>query len=114
MNDLQTSLSWYCDVVGFTVAEKLEHEGEVRGAALVAGAGRLMLSQKDWAKGRDRVKGQGVRLYLTTTQDVDYVAAAIKVRGGELASEPTDMPWGARAFDLVDPDGFQLTILSEG
>jgi uncharacterized glyoxalase superfamily protein PhnB len=59
MNDLQTSLSWYCDVVGFTVAEKLEHEGEVRGAALVAGAGRLMLSQKDWAKGRDRVKGQG-------------------------------------------------------
>jgi len=27
---------------------------------------------------------------------------AIKGRGGQLASEPADMPWGVRAFDLVD------------
>ena len=114
MNDLQASLSWYCDVLGFTIAEKFEHEGEVRGAALVAGVARLMLSQDDWAKGRDRVKGQGLRLYLSTTQDVDDVAAAIKSRGGEIASEPADMPWGARTFDLVDPDGFLLTISSGG
>ncbi len=114
VNDLQASLSWYCDVVGFTIAEKFEHEGEVRGAALVGGVARLMLSQDDWAKGRDRVKGQGLRLYLSTTQDVDDVAAAIKSRGGELASEPADMPWGARTFDLVDPDGFLLTISSGG
>ena len=85
----------------------------MRGAALVAGVARLMLSQDDWAKGRDRVKGQGLRLHLSTTQDVDHVAAAIKARGGELESEPADMPWGTRAFDLVDPDGFLLTISSE-
>ena len=114
VNDLQASLSWYCDVVGFHVAETFEHEGEVRGAALIAGVSQLMVSQDDWAKGRDRVKGQGLRLYLRTTQDVDEVAAAIKARGGELASEPTDMPWGARVFNLVDPDGFQLTISSGG
>ncbi len=114
VNDLQASLSWYCDVVGFTIAEKFEHEGEVRGAALVAGVTRLMLSKDDWAKGRDRVKGQGLRLHLSTTQDVDDVAVGIKSRGGELASEPADMPWGARAFDLVDPDGFSLTISSGG
>ena len=114
VNDLQASLSWYGDVVGFYIAEKFEHEGEVRGAALVAGGARLMLSQDDWAKGRDRVKGQGLRLYLNTSQDVDEVAAAIKSRGGELASEPADMPWGARAFELVDPDGFLLTISTAG
>ncbi len=114
VKDHQASLSWYCDVVGFTLAEKFENEGEVRGAALVAGVGRLMLGKEDWAKGRDRVKGQGLRLYMSTNQDIDDLAAAIKSRGGELASEPADMPWGARAFDLVDPDGFLLTISSGG
>jgi len=114
VNDLDASLAWYCDVVGFTIGEKFEHEGEVRGASLVAGAARLMLSKENWAKGRDRVKGQGLRLYMSTNQDVDDVAAAIKARGGELASEPTDQPWGARTFDLVDPDGFLITISSGG
>lgn len=112
VNDLGASLKWYCDVVGFHVAEKFEHEGVVRGAALIAGVGQLMLSQDDGAKGQDRVKGQAIRLYLTTSQEVDAVAEAIKARGGTLASEPDDMPWGARAFDLLDPDGFQLTITS--
>ena len=37
VNDLEASLSWYCDVVGFMIAEKFEYEGELRGAALVAG-----------------------------------------------------------------------------
>ena len=110
-NDLQASLNFYCDVVGFHLAEKFEHEGVVGGAALVAGECRLMLSQDDGAKG-ERVKGQGIRIYLQTTQNVDDVAAAIKGRGGELASEPEDMPWGSRAFNLVDPDGILLTISS--
>ena len=112
VNDLEASLKWYCNVVGFHVAEKFEHEGVVRGAALIAGVAQLMLSQDDGAKGEDRVKGQAIRLYLTTSQDVDAVADFIKSRGGTLASEPDDMPWGARAFDLLDPDGFQLTITS--
>ena len=62
VNDLAASLKWYCDVVGFHVAEKFEHEGVVRGAALIAGVAQLMLSQDDGAKGQDRVKGQAIRL----------------------------------------------------
>ena len=112
VNDLEASLKWYCGVVGFHVAEKFENEGVVRGAALIAGVTQFMISQDGGAKGQDRAKGQAIRLYLTTSQDVDAVAEAIKTRGGTLASEPADMPWGARAFNLVDPDGFQLTITS--
>lgn len=112
VNDLDASMKWYCEVVGFHIAEKFEHEGVVRGAALIAGVAQLMLSQDDGAKGTDRVKGKAIRLYLTTSQEVDDVAKAIKTRGGTLASEPADMPWGSRAFDLLDPDGFQLTITS--
>jgi uncharacterized glyoxalase superfamily protein PhnB len=112
VSDVPASVAWYCDVVGFIVHERWEHEGKLMGADLVAGASHLMVAQDDWAKGRDRVKGVGVRLFLTTSQDVDEVATAIKARGGTLASEPADMPWGGRAFSLVDPDGFNLTISS--
>ena len=74
---------------------------------------RLSLSQDDGKKGLDRKKGEGMRIYIATAQDVDGVANAIKGRGRILASEPADMPWGVRAFNLVDPDGFLLTISSE-
>lgn len=112
-DELDKSLDWYCNVVGFHLEDTYEDdEGNVQGASLVAGDQRIVISQDDWGKGRDRTKGQGIRLYLQTSQDVDEVAAAIKERGGTLASEPEDMPWGSRQFNLVDPDGFQLTIAS--
>jgi uncharacterized glyoxalase superfamily protein PhnB len=112
VDDIDASLAWYRDVVGFVVGEVMEREGKIMGAELVAGTARLFIGQDDWAKGRDRDKGQGCRIYLTTAQDIDEVADAIKARGGTLASEPQDMPWGARAFSLEDPDGFGLTISS--
>jgi uncharacterized glyoxalase superfamily protein PhnB len=110
VKDVQASIAWYRDIVGFVVKEEWEHEGKVLGATLVAGSAQLLIGQDDGAKGWDRVKGEGFRLYLNTAQGVDEVANNIKARGGTLATEPADMPWGGRAFSLVDPDGFQLTI----
>jgi uncharacterized glyoxalase superfamily protein PhnB len=111
VKDLHASVAWYRDVVGFHVQEAHDWEGEVRGYTLVAGTQRILINQDDFAKGQ-RVKGQGLRMYLETSQDVDRVAADIKARGGTLASEPEDQPWGPRAFNLVDPDGFLFTVMS--
>ncbi len=110
-SDLQKSLHWYRDVVGFHLEDTYEEDGVLKGVALVAGTQRVYLSQDDGAKG-ERMKGQGLRLYFVASQDVDGVADAIRARGGTLASEPEDMPWGARSFNLVDPDGFLITITS--
>ncbi|MEQ9400918.1 MAG: VOC family protein [Longimicrobiales bacterium] len=110
VNDIARSLTFYCDQVGFHLKERYEQDGALRGAALVAGEANIMISQDDGALGTDRVKGQGMRLYFSTVQDVDEFAATIEARGGTLAVQPRDMPWGARAFDLVDPDGFKITI----
>ncbi|UCC26705.1 MAG: VOC family protein [Gemmatimonadales bacterium] len=110
VGDMAESLRWYCDVVGFFRKETWEHEGRIVGAELVAGSHRILLMQDDWAKGRDRPKGVGMRLHLETSQDIDDIADAIRDRGGTLASEPEDKPWGTRSFDLTDPDGFNLTI----
>ena len=112
VGDLRVSLPWYRDVIGFTVGDVWEQEGKVLGAELKAGSMLLMIGQDDGAKGVDRVKGVGFRLYMTTDQDVDALAAAIESRGGTLESAPEDMPWGARAFSLLDPDGFAITIAS--
>ena len=112
VNDLQASVAWYRDVLGFTVAEEYQQDGKVMGVRLIAGSATFLLGQDDFAKGRDRQKGAGFRLYCETAQDVDELAAAIKARGGKLSQEPTDQPWGARDFAVVDPDGFNISIMT--
>ena len=113
VNDVEKSLGWYRDVMGFAVGDRWEHDGKLMGAELKAGPVVFMIGQDDWKKGRDREKGLGFRLYCQTDQDVDRMAAGIKARGGTLAQEPRDEEWGARAFTVEDPDGFTITISKE-
>jgi uncharacterized glyoxalase superfamily protein PhnB len=112
VKNLDTSLAWYRDVVGFTVSQRHEREGKLVAVSLKAGSVELLIGRDDGAKGWDRVKGEGISLQLSTTQNIDDIAARIKANGGTLANEPMDMPWGARVFRLQDPDGFKLVISS--
>lgn len=111
VKDLQKSVDWYQNVVGFGIERKLERDGRVVSVTVKAGDVRISLNQDDGAKGRDRVKGLGFSLNIWTTDDVDAVASHIKANGGELDSEPVDAPWGARFFRLTDPDGFKLAVM---
>jgi uncharacterized glyoxalase superfamily protein PhnB len=113
VNDLEKSVAWYRDVVGFTIDRKHERDGKLLGVSLKAGLVRILLNQDDGAQGRDRKKGEGFSLQITTSQSIDAIANRIKAAGGTLGSEPADMPWGARVFRLRDPDGFKLVISSE-
>jgi len=112
VNDLEKSLAWYRDVMGFTVHQRYEREGKLRAVSLKAGTVRVLIGQDDGAKGSGRVKGQGFSLQITTAQNVDDVAKRIKEAGGILESEPADA-WGARVFRVRDPDGFTFVISSE-
>ncbi len=112
VKDLQKSLVWYRDVVGFTVHQEYKREGKVAAVALHAGTVQILIGQDDGARGVDRIKGVGLSLQITTAQNVDELANRIKERGGMLESEPADF-YGARAFRLQDPDGFRLVISSE-
>ena len=112
VNDIQKSLAFYRDVLGFAVKESWEKDGALHGVELVAGRVSFWLGQDDGKKGRDRVKGLGFRMYCGTAQDIDTLARQIRERGGVLAEEPKDEPWGGRDFAVVDPDGFKITIAS--
>jgi uncharacterized glyoxalase superfamily protein PhnB len=112
VKDLQRSLAWYRDVVGFTVGQEFERDGVVRAIEVLAGSVRFVIGQDDGAKGWDRKKGEGFSLQLTTTQDIDSIARRVTSHGYPLELEPTDMPWGVRLFRVKDPDGFNLSVSS--
>lgn len=110
VNDIDRSLAWYRGVAGFVIEDEWRHDGRLVGGVVKAGVVRFMLMQDDWAKGRDRPKGIGFRVYCTSTRRVDDIAADIAARGGRVAEGPVDRPWGGREIVLVDPDGFKVTI----
>ncbi len=93
--------------------DRWEDSGKLMGVELVAGSASVVLNQDDFAKGRDRRKGEGLRLWLSTVQDIDAFATRIKAHGGVLDREPRDMPWGARVFSISDPDGFKFNVTRE-
>ena len=110
VKDLSKSVTWYRDVVGFAVDREIVRDGVLRGVASRAGSVSLLLNLDDGGRGWDRRKGEGFAFQLRTSQSIDEIATGIKARGGTLALEPTDMPWGARIMRLVDPDGFRFSI----
>jgi len=110
-NDAAASIKWYCDVLGFTVKERWEHAGQFHGAQIASGGVTINIGQDDWKLGRDRLKGQGTRMYIMAGSDIDQYANAIKARGGRLDQEPQD-GWGMRTFSISDPDGFKLTFMT--
>lgn len=112
VNDIEKSMAWYRDVLGFTVSERWEDGGKLLGAEMAAGDVSFMIGQDDWKKGRDRIKGVGVRLYCTTDQDIDKLAARIKANGGTLEG-PRDTQWNTREFAIDDPDGYKISIAKE-
>ena len=112
VDDLQKSVAFY-EGLGFTVGERWEENGTLFGVMLSAGKSQVALNQDDWKKGRDRKKGLGVRLFMSTTQNVYEVAARAQRAGITLKSEPHDTEFNSRAFEVIDPSGFLLTISSE-
>lgn len=108
--DLDRSLDFYVRGLGFVVAEEWVRDGKRAGAMLRAGTCELGLGQDDWAKGRDRAKGVGCRLYLETIQDIDALAARLKAAGYPPTSGPLTTVWAERELSVDDPDGFHLTV----
>ena len=112
VDDLQKSIAFY-EALGFSIDERWEENGTLLGVMLRAGKSQIGLSQDDWKKGRDRKKGIGTRLTLSTTQNVDQIAARAKAAGIRLSAELHDTEWNSRAFEITDPSGFLLTIYSD-
>lgn len=111
VDNLQQSLNFFAGL-GFEIEDRWEDNGVLVGAMLKAGDARFGVTQDDGKKGRDRAKGIGIRIYIEAADNIDDVAARAKAAGITLAKEPHDTEWGARAFEVKEPSGFALTIIS--
>ncbi|HEX3927237.1 MAG TPA: VOC family protein [Gemmatimonadales bacterium] len=108
--DIEASVRFYHEAIGFAVAHRFEQDGKLAGAVVAAGDIAIVLNQDDGKLGWDRIKGQGFYLQINVAGNVDAVAARIKAAGGTLLNEPADRPWGQRMFQFKDLDGFKLGI----
>lgn len=111
VDDVQKSLRFY-EGLGFEIDEVMEDQGKPQGAMLSAGDSKLGISQDDYSKGKNRVKGVGMSLYFETEQDIEELAERAKAAGIKLEKGPAPLPWGPMAFTVVDPDGFKITIMN--
>src|SRR5437660_127720 len=48
VNDVEKSLAFYRDVLGFVVKDRYERDGKLQGAELVAGDAHFFVGQDDW------------------------------------------------------------------
>ena len=111
-NDIQKSIKFYTEGLGFEIVHKMENEGKIQFVAMKAGGAHIGLGQDDFAKGKNRSKGIGLRLWLNTTQDITALAGRATAAGLKLDEGPKALPWGPMAFAVTDPDGFKLTVSS--
>jgi catechol 2,3-dioxygenase-like lactoylglutathione lyase family enzyme len=119
--DLTRSLSFYVDILGFSV--RIERPEE-RFAYLTRGPVHLMLEQADGPGRRFRTApleypfGRGMNLQIEVP-DVDHLHAQV-LRAGATIDIPLEERWyrqgdeeaGNRQFVVIDPDGYLLRFFT--
>lgn len=105
VRDLQRSIEFYRDALGFSV------EFTYGEPAWYAGVERGQLQIHLQADHTKRQPGQSA--IYAFIDDADALFDEFKAKGVDLPQEPKNYPYGMRDFDLLDPDGNQLTFGAE-
>lgn len=111
--DIEATIRYYRDVLGFTVDYLLPDEtGRIVHAELNWRGAAIMLAPVEQLSAAARsLLGAGVVLYLTDPDgDLDAHYTAVQARGGQIVEAIADQEWGHRTFTVRDPDGYRLTF----
>ena len=108
--DLQTSLKFYRDVLGFEIVQETDHDWW---AMIRLGNATLMLNTayednaRPPAPDPQRILAhQDVSLYFDF-DDLDSLYKHLKANGCDV-SPPADTSYGLRQLNVRDPDGYEL------
>jgi catechol 2,3-dioxygenase-like lactoylglutathione lyase family enzyme len=103
VRDIAKSIEHYRDALGFAVT--FQYGKPTFYACLCRDEVSLHLLA---AHGTKRLPGNGgICIFV---KDVDAVHAELVDRGAKVVKPPQDYDYGMRDFDVVDPDGNQLTF----
>ncbi len=103
-SDLELSLGFYRDLLGFNVTYAFPSEDEPQFASLAIAGGKLGLGATD-----QPVESASTSLWLYA-DDVDAAIADLRDAGVRVVAEPADQPWRERVASVADPDGYLVHI----
>jgi len=112
VKDVERSMRFYLDMLGFKLIEDFRYEGTPVYARLRApgGDGTIALHQ---AGPGVSVASDGVRLYFEI-RDVDGFCRKLQQKGFYITQMPRMMPWGWWHAYLNDPDGHEISLYWAG
>jgi catechol 2,3-dioxygenase-like lactoylglutathione lyase family enzyme len=106
VRDVDTSTSFYCDVLGFTIQDKVEWAGRTEWALLRAGKVQLMLcASRDHTDDDEQRVNEGI--FFLHMDNPDAFILSMVNRNAPLEAQP-EAQLGSKDFYLRDPDGYIL------
>ncbi len=114
VDDLDASVAFYEDVLGFSTDHREADYAALRNGAAVLGLGlaRNLPAGHPFGQAALRgTRGTGAEIVLDVA-DVDAHYRRVIESGHPVAGTLRHRPWGARDFRIVDPDGYYLRITS--
>lgn len=110
--DVQRSLGFYRDLLGFKLIEDFRYEGQPVYARLHAPGGDCTIALHQ--AGPDAsLASDGVRLYFEV-RDLDNFCRKLQQKNFYITQLPRMMPWGWRHAYLNDPDGHEISLYWAG
>ena len=106
VTDIQRSLEFYRDRLGFTLTGQAENEGRLSWCSMVRGGSAIMLQQAEDEDGPAKGRGRGVSFYFVC-EDADAIYAELTSRGLQI-SPPTVAYYGMKQVIVPEPDGYYL------
>jgi catechol 2,3-dioxygenase-like lactoylglutathione lyase family enzyme len=110
--DVDKTLPFYRDLLGFKLIEDFRHEGKSVYARLRAPGGDGTIALHQAAPGAP-VSSDGVRLYFEI-RELDDFCRKLQQKGFYITQLPRMMPWGWRHAYLNDPDGHEISVYWAG
>ncbi len=110
--DVQRSLAFYRDMLGFKSIDEFSHDGILLYARLRAPGGDGTIALHLAGPGTS-ITSDGVRLYFEI-RDVDGFCRKLQSKGLYIPQMPRMMPWGWRHVYINDPDGHEISLYWAG
>jgi glyoxylase I family protein len=106
--DVERSVNFYGDTLGFKCAIRYEEEDQLDWASIKSGAITLFLhrSLPKNESAEARAARRSIKLFFQPDDDLG-LHAALKAKGHQ-PTEPQIASYGAREFSMRDPDGYTI------
>jgi catechol 2,3-dioxygenase-like lactoylglutathione lyase family enzyme len=111
VRDIDKSVRFYRDELGFVLANQAEAHGRMFWCRLERGGAAIMLQQAEEEDGPAEGRGRGVAFYFIS-EDADAMHVELTSRGLRL-DRPKVADYGMKQLFVPEPDGYSICFESE-